>query len=189
MGPLPFICEGEVHCFQTGPWQHFYAMATPFPAMALFFYTQRTVFALFPLVLSSFCTGPRLHVSGPCLRSCPYWCLDHGFALFFMARVQFRPYGRRTRFLPVTRGTRFFHVSPYVEPYVPRPWFCPVFHGASPVSSVRPSDPFFSRDPWYTFFPRVAVRGSVCASTMVLPCFSWRASSFVRTAVGPVFCP
>ena len=93
------------------------------------------------------------------------------------------------QFLHGAPFTRFWPVSPFLPVLVPRPWFCPVFHGVCPVSSVRPSDPFFARDPWYTFFPRVAVRGSVCASTMVLPCFSWRGSSFVLTAVGTVFLP
>src|SRR4051812_18299578 len=36
LGPLPFICEGEVHCFQTLPWQRFYAVPAAFSTMALF---------------------------------------------------------------------------------------------------------------------------------------------------------
>jgi hypothetical protein len=72
---------------------------------------------------------PRVPVFCPCTRPCTSGCLVHGFARFSMARAQFRP--RRASGI-------FFRVPVFLPVYesVPRTWFCPVLHGARPVSST-----------------------------------------------------
>jgi hypothetical protein len=71
----------------------------------------------------------RVPVFCPCTRPCTSGCLVHGFAQFSMARAQFRP--RRASGI-------FFRVPVFLPVYesVPRTWFCPVLHGARPVSST-----------------------------------------------------
>ena len=98
-------------------------------------------------------------------------CLDHGFALFFMACVQFRPYGRRTRFLPVTRGKRF---SPCRRTWIRMCLdigFALFFMARFQFRPYGRRNRFFTRERIYTFLARVAVHGSAPSLNMVLPCF------------------
>ena len=132
---------------------------------------------------------PVLHVFGPCTRTWPRRCLVGGFAQFSMARVQFRPRRASGTFFPCTRPTRFWPVYSSVPASVPRRWFCPVFHGARPVSSPTGVGHFFPVYPSYTFLARVLVRGRVGASSVVLPSFPWRASSFVPDGRRALFFP
>ena len=154
--PCPSVCEGGVHCFETLPWQRFFAMAHIFAAMA------------------------------PCTRPCTRWCLVHGFAQFSMARAQFRPRRASGIFFPCGRSW------PCTCPWTSRPVFCSctppcmsrcIEHGfclVFPVSRPDSSTTGVGHFPRVPFFPRVLVHGRVGASYMVLPCFAWRASSFVH---------
>jgi hypothetical protein len=94
-------------------------------------------------------------------------------AQFAKARAQNRPRRASGTFFPCPR---VLPVYDSVYEWVPRTWFCPVFHGARPVSSPTGVGHFFPVSP---FFARVLVRVRVGASYMVLPSFPWHAPSFV----------
>jgi hypothetical protein len=115
-------------------------------------------------------TFSRFPVFCPCTTPCTSGCLVHGFAQLSMARAQFRPRRASVTFFPCPR---FLPLYSSVYEWVPRTWFCPVFHGTRPVSSPTGVGHFF---PCTRFFARVRVG----ASYMVLPSFAWRASSFVH---------
>ena len=65
--------------------------------------------------------------SGRASRSCPCRRLHMFFPCFPWRASSSGPDGLRTRFLPVSRGSRFLPVSPYVDTSVIRTWFCPSF--------------------------------------------------------------